>query len=69
MPEVLLRFLLDLSPKDAKLVNVWLDSNPLAVEQIISVIGKPSIIRSNNRDRLADVNYSYLRRAVPKVGR
>jgi hypothetical protein len=69
MPEVLLRFLLDLSPKDAKLVNVWLDSNPLAVEQMLSVIGKPSIIRSKNLARLADVTYSDLRRAIPKVGR
>lgn len=66
MPEVLLRFLLDLSPKDAKLVNVWLDSNPLAVEQIISVIGKPTVVKSG---RLIDSCGCYLRRAVPKVGR
>ena len=38
MPEKLLEFLLDLSPQDAKQITAWLEANPFAVEQTISVI-------------------------------
>jgi hypothetical protein len=54
MPEVLLRFLLDLSPKDAKLISVWLESNPIATEQMIRTIGHPTV-------RIANSNHAYHR--------
>lgn len=43
MPEKLLEFLLDLSPQYAKQITAWLEANPFAVEQMISVIGKPTV--------------------------